>query len=74
MEGMFVEMDRGGGGVLTHGKRQSMCVLSILKFACSFVQANQSSLFTFQSIQLKSDSDEIVQRESTRSSGHLMLK
>ena len=23
MEGIFVEMDRGGGGVLTHGKRQS---------------------------------------------------
>ena len=35
-------MDRGRGGALTHGKRQSMCVLSIHKFACSFVQANQS--------------------------------
>ena len=23
MEGIFVEMDRGGGGVLSHGKRQS---------------------------------------------------
>ena len=23
MEGIFVEMERGGGGVLTHGKRQS---------------------------------------------------
>ena len=23
MEGIFVEMDRVGGGVLTHGKRQS---------------------------------------------------
>ena len=45
MEGMIVEMDRGG--VLTHGKRQSICVLSILKFACAFVQANQSFLFTF---------------------------
>ena len=45
MEGMFVEMNRGG--VLTHGKGRSICVLSILKFACSFVQANQSSLFTF---------------------------
>ena len=22
LEGIFVEMDRGGGGVLTHGKRQ----------------------------------------------------
>ena len=43
--GMFVEMDRGG--VLTYGKRRSMCVLSILKFACAFVQANQSFLFTF---------------------------
>ena len=32
--GMFVEMDRGG--VLTYGKRRSMCVLSILKFACAF--------------------------------------
>ena len=39
--GMFVEMDRGG--VLTYGKRRSMCVLSILKFACAFEQANQSS-------------------------------
>ena len=43
--GMFVEMDRGG--VLTYGKRRSMCVLSILKFACAFEQANQSLLFTF---------------------------
>ena len=34
MEGMFVEMDRGGGGVLTHGKRQSMCVLTKLNFSC----------------------------------------
>ena len=40
MEGIFVEMDRGGGGgggALPHGKRQLMCVLSILKFACAFV-------------------------------------
>ena len=48
MEGMFVEMDRGGvGGVLTHRKKQSMCVLSILKFACAFLQAYQSFFFTF---------------------------
>ena len=44
-EGMFVEMDRGG--VLTYGKRQSMCVLPILKFACAFEHANQCLLFTF---------------------------
>ena len=44
-EGMFVEMDRGG--VLTYGKRRSICILSILKFACAFEQANQSLLFTF---------------------------
>ena len=44
-KGMFVEMDRGG--VLTHGKRRSMCALSFLKFACAFEQANQSLLFTF---------------------------
>ena len=43
--GMFVEMDRGG--VLTYGKRRSMCVLCIFKFACAFEQANQSLLFTF---------------------------
>ena len=43
--GMFVEMDRGG--VLTYGKRRSMCVLSILKIACAFEQANQSLFFTF---------------------------
>ena len=43
--GMFVEMDRGG--VLTYGKRRSMCILSILKFVCAFEQANQSLLFTF---------------------------
>ena len=42
---MFVEMDRGG--VLTYGKKRSICVLSILKFACAFEQANQSLLFTF---------------------------
>ena len=47
MEGIFIEMDTGGGGVLTNGKRQFMGVLSILKFACTFVQANQSSLVTF---------------------------
>ena len=39
----FVKMDRGG--VLTYGKRRSMCVLSILKFACAFEQANQSLFF-----------------------------
>ena len=33
MEGMFVEIDGGEEGVLSHGKRQSMCVWSILKFA-----------------------------------------
>ena len=38
--GMFVEMDRGG--VLTYGKRRSMCV-----FASAFEQANRSLLFTF---------------------------
>ena len=43
--GMCVEMDRGG--VLTYGKRRSMSVLSILKFACAFEQANQYLLFTF---------------------------
>ena len=43
--GMFVEMDRGG--VLTYRKRRSVCVLSILRFACAFEQANQSLLFTF---------------------------
>ena len=43
--GMFVEMDRDG--VLTNGKRRSMCVLSSLKFVCAFEQANQSLLFTF---------------------------
>ena len=42
MEGMFVEMDRAG--VQIHEKK--MCILSILKFACAFVQANQSFLFT----------------------------
>ena len=45
MEGMFVEMDRGG--VLTHEKRQSIGVLSVLIFAWAFVQANQSFHFTF---------------------------
>ena len=39
MEGMFVEIDRGGRRILI------MCILSILKFACAFVQANQSFLF-----------------------------
>ena len=43
--GMFVEMDRGG--VLTYGRRRSMCVLSILIFANALEQANQSLLFTF---------------------------
>ena len=43
--GMFVEMDRSG--VLTYGKRRSMCILSILKFACAFEQDIQSLLFTF---------------------------
>ena len=46
IEGMLVKMDRSGVG-FRHGIRQSMCVLSILKFACAFVQANQSFLFTF---------------------------
>ena len=38
--GMFVEMYMSG--VLTYGKRRSICVLSILKFACAFEQDNQS--------------------------------
>ena len=44
MDGIFVEMDRGG--VLTHGKIQSYayCPYSNLP---AFVQANQSFLFTF---------------------------
>ena len=42
--GMFVVMDRG---VLPYGKRRSICVLSILKFAYAFEQANQSLLVTF---------------------------
>ena len=42
VERMFVEMARDG--VLTH---RQLCVLSVLKFACAFVQANQSFLFTF---------------------------
>ena len=29
------------GGVLIYGKRQSMCVLSILKFTCAFEQATE---------------------------------
>ena len=51
MEVMFVEMIRDGREVLTHGQTQSMCVLSILKFACAFVQANPSFLFTLYGIQ-----------------------
>ena len=43
--GMFVEIDRGR--VLIYGKRRSMCILFILKFACAIEQANQSLLFTF---------------------------
>ena len=30
MKETFTQMDRGGGWVLTHGKRRSMCVLSVL--------------------------------------------
>ena len=51
MEGMFVEMDRGGSEVLTHGKRPQTCVLAKFNFAWTFVQTNQSFLFTFKSIQ-----------------------
>ena len=45
---MSVEMDRDGGRVLILGKitQRTVCVLSILKFACAFLQANQSFLFT----------------------------
>ena len=63
-----------GGGVLTHDKRQFIYVLSILKFACAFIQANQSFLFTFYSMQYKGDTDKIVQSESTWPSGHLLPK
>ena len=45
---MFVEMDRGGVLHVTHGKRQFMCVLSIVKFACALVQGNKSFLFPFR--------------------------
>ena len=60
-------MDRGG--VLTYGKRRSMCVLSILKFACACEQAPFHLL-----VSEKVDSDKIVQCESTRPSGHLVPK
>ena len=45
---MSVEMDRDGGRVLILGKitQRTVCVLSILKFACAFVQANKSFFFT----------------------------
>ena len=48
MERMYVKMDRGG--VLTHEKRQLVCVLPILKFAMAFVQANLFFLLTLQSM------------------------
>ena len=48
MEGSFVEMDRNGGGVLTHVKRQSMCILSILKFVCACVQLISLSFSPFR--------------------------
>ena len=72
MEGVFVEMERGG--ILTHEKRQSVCVLSILKLACAFVQANLSFLFTFYYPVKKKKTDKIVQCESTRPSRHLVPK
>ena len=52
MEGIFVEMDRGGGRVLTHGKRQSCayCQYSNLP-AHLYRLPNQSFLFTFLSMQ-----------------------
>ena len=65
MERMFVEMSRGRGRFLTHGKRQSCayCQYSILP-AYLYRLINQSFLFTFYSIQEKVekvDSDKIVQ-------------
>ena len=68
---MFVETDRGG--VLTYGKRRSICVLSILKFACAFNKLISLSFSPF-SIQLNIDSDKIAQCESTRPSGQLVPK
>ena len=76
MEGMFVEIDRGG--ILIRGKRQSMCVLSILKFAYTFVQATFVHLYSLSfhllEYPVKSRLCKIVHCESTRPSGHLVPK
>ena len=44
--------------LLTHGKR--LCLLSILRFACTFVKVDQAFLFTLKIIQYKVDSDKFV--------------
>ena len=45
--------------LLTHGKT-IICLLPILKFACTFVKADQAFLFTFKFIEYKVDSDKFV--------------
>ena len=47
--------------LLTNEKKTIMCLLSKLKFACTFVKADQAFIFLFKIIQYKVDSDKIVQ-------------
>ena len=42
MEGIFIEMDRGGGGVLIHGKRQS----------CAYCQYSNLPAYLYRLISL----------------------
>ena len=71
MEGMFVEINRVGWGSDTWKK---VCILSILKFACAFVQANQSFSFYLSEYPVKVDSDKIVQCKSTHPNWHVVPK
>ena len=47
MEGIFVEMGRGGRGVLTHGKRQSCAYCQFSNLPTHLYRLISISFFTF---------------------------
>ena len=73
LEGIFVEMDRGGGGVLTQGKLRKSCAYSqYSNLHAHLYRLISLSFLPFRVCSKKVDTDKIVQSEFT--SEHLMSK
>ena len=74
LEGIFVEMDRGGGGVLTYGKRQSCAYCQYSNLPAHLYRLISLSFLPFRVWSKNLDTDKIVRSESTRPGGYLVPK